>query len=72
MIELTEIFYAAERLPPAERAKLVERLLESLDKSDPEIDRAWAEESERRLETVVDGTVRGRPAGEVLAKYLDR
>ena len=61
---------AAERLSPAERVRLVARLLESLDKADPEIDRAWAGESERRLDARLRGEITARPAADVLAKHL--
>ena len=37
----------ALRLPPGERARLIERLIASLD-VDPEIEEAWAAEVERR------------------------
>jgi hypothetical protein len=35
-------------LNPIDKIGLVEMLLESLDKTDPEIDAAWVAESERR------------------------
>jgi putative addiction module component (TIGR02574 family) len=60
----------AERLPPAERIQLVERLLNSLDRCDPEIDRAWAEEAERRLDAYLSGDMAARDADDVLAKHL--
>jgi putative addiction module component (TIGR02574 family) len=60
----------AERLPAADRAKLVEYLLATLDKPDPEIDRAWAEECERRLDSYLRGETTALDAEEVLAKYL--
>ena len=52
------------------RIEIVERLLNSLDKPDPEIDKAWADESERRLDEYLAGGVAARDAEEVLAKYL--
>jgi len=61
----------AERLPPAERIELVERLLNGLDKPDPEIDRAWAEECERRLDAYLSGETSSRNAEDVLAKHLN-
>lgn len=59
-------------LPPADRARLVEVLLESLDQeaeSGPvaEIEAAWAAEAERRLAELRDGTVAGVPAEQVFA-----
>jgi len=49
---------------------LVERLLATLDKPDPEVDRAWAEESERRLDAYLRGDATGREADDVLAGHL--
>jgi Putative addiction module component len=40
------------------------------DKPDPEIDRAWAEECERRLDSYLRGETTALDAEEVLAKYL--
>ena len=59
-------------LPPADRARLVEVLLESLDQeteSGPvaEIEAAWAAEAERRLAELRAGTVAGVPAEQVFA-----
>ena len=41
-----KILYDALNLSPAERAALVEELLSSLDKPEPEIDELWAKEAE--------------------------
>jgi putative addiction module component (TIGR02574 family) len=60
----------AERLPASARVRLVEILLTSLDKPDPEIDRAWAEECERRIDSYLRGETTALDAEEVLAKYL--
>jgi putative addiction module component (TIGR02574 family) len=67
---ITLIAEEAGRLPAADRIKLVEHLLATLDKPDPEIDRAWAEESERRLDAYVRGETTARDAKDVLAKHL--
>lgn len=55
------------QLPVAERARLVERLIASLD-ADPEIDEAWAAEVERRQAQLESGAVKLRPGPETLAK----
>jgi putative addiction module component (TIGR02574 family) len=60
----------AERMPAADRIRLVEHLLATLDRPDPEIDRAWMEESERRLESYLRGKTTARDARDVLAKHL--
>jgi putative addiction module component (TIGR02574 family) len=66
----TSIAEAAERLPAADRMRLVEHLLSTLHKPDPDIDRAWADESERRLVAHVQGETTARDAKDVLAKDL--
>ena len=66
----TLIAEEAERLPAADRIRLVEHLLATLDRPDPEIDREWAEESERRLDSYLQGDTTARDAKDVLAKHL--
>ena len=55
------------QLPVAERARLVERLIASLD-ADPEIEEAWAAEVERRQAQLESGATKLRPGPETLAK----
>jgi len=55
------------QLPLAERARLVERLIASLD-ADPEVEEAWAAEVERRHAEVENGAVTLLPGPETLAK----
>jgi hypothetical protein len=40
------------------------------DRRDPEIDRAWAEESEQRLDAYLRGEGKAWEAKDVLAKHL--
>ena len=58
---------AALHLPPAERARLIERLITSLD-TDPEVEEAWAAEVERRQAEIENGAVSLLPGPETLAK----
>ena len=66
----TSIAEEAERLPVADRIKLIEHLLATLDKPDPEIDRAWADESKRRIDAYLRGQTAARDARDVLGKHL--
>ncbi len=59
----------AESLPAADRIRLIEFLLASLDKPDPDIDRIWADEGERRLDAYLRGETEARDAKDV-AKHL--
>ncbi|MCC6486474.1 MAG: addiction module protein [Candidatus Hydrogenedentes bacterium] len=54
-------------LPPAERARLLEKLISSLD-VDPCIEEAWAAEVERRNAEIEQGAVSTVPGPEVLAR----
>jgi putative addiction module component (TIGR02574 family) len=57
----------ALRLPAADRARLVERLIASLD-ADPEVEEAWAAEVERRNADIESGAVSLVPGPEALAE----
>ena len=46
------------RLSPAQRIHIVENVLDSLHKPDPEIERAWVAESERRFSAFKKGKVK--------------
>lgn len=47
---------AALQLSPAEQARLVDRLIATLD-ADPEVEEDWAAEVERRQSQIENGTV---------------
>lgn len=61
-----QLLQLARNLDPAERLELVDALLQSLDQPDPEIDRVWIDEAERRLAAYRAGKVRGVPAEDIL------
>ena len=48
-MQINEIIQEALRLPATARFQIVDQLMQSLDKTDPEIDRIWGEEAVRRL-----------------------
>lgn len=58
---------AALTLSSSDRARLVERLIATLD-VDPEIEEAWAAEVERRHAEIESGAVSLLPGPETLAK----
>ncbi len=56
-------------LPARERARLAERLISSLDdQTDPDAEKLWVEEAERRLDELRSGAVKSRPAESVFRK----
>ena len=58
---------AALQLTSADRARLVDRLIATLD-ADPEVEGAWAAEVERRQTEMENGTVTLLPGPESLAE----
>jgi putative addiction module component (TIGR02574 family) len=68
-LTLDQVADAAMQLPPASRALLAEKMVESLDVSErDEIGRAWAAEAIRRRDDVRSGRVQPVPGEEVLAE----
>ncbi len=59
------------KLPLAERARLAERLIASLDE-DAEIEAAWIAEVQRRDEEMVSGAVEGIPLEDALSTVRSR
>ena len=73
MIRSAKVVNDALSLPAKSRAKLAERLLESLD--DPkqkEIDRLWAEEVEDRIDAYERGELKAIPGREVFRRLKPR
>jgi putative addiction module component (TIGR02574 family) len=59
----------ALKLSPKARARLAERLVSSLDDhADPDSERLWLEEAERRLDELLSGKVVGISSDEVFRK----
>ncbi|RYH28517.1 MAG: hypothetical protein EON54_23305, partial [Alcaligenaceae bacterium] len=58
----------AARLPPAERIELVERILDSLDKTDGAMDTLWAKEADDRLTAYRRGEGKAVSLSEAIEK----
>ncbi|MBZ0143567.1 MAG: addiction module protein [Rhodocyclales bacterium] len=52
-----EIAQLVAKLPPSERLLVVESILATLDKPDPEIEAAWAKEAQERLAAYKRGEI---------------
>ena len=52
-----------------ERVELVEKLLESLDTPNAELNAIWAKESDARIEAYEKKQLTSKPLSEVLRKY---
>jgi len=59
------------QLSPIQRLRIVDNILASLDKPDPEIERAWGQESDRRLTAYKNGKVKGISL-ETIKKHLTK
>ena len=59
----------ARALPPQHRIALVEDVLDSLDRTDPDIDKLWAREASDRLAAYRRGDLAARDLREIIAKY---
>jgi putative addiction module component (TIGR02574 family) len=69
MIRNVKLVTDALSLPPRSRAKLAERLLESLDHPrQKEIDGLWAREAEDRIEAYERGEIKATPGKEVFRR----
>jgi putative addiction module component (TIGR02574 family) len=67
--EAKTLIEQARALPPQDRIALVEDVLDSLDRVDPDIDRLWAREASERLAAYRRGEVGAKDLGDVVAKY---
>ncbi|HEY7246931.1 MAG TPA: addiction module protein [Xanthobacteraceae bacterium] len=59
----------ARALPPQDRIALVEDVLDSLDRADPDIDQLWAREASERLAAYRRGEIAAKDPGNLVAKY---
>ena len=64
-----EILKKTLTLPPSEKAELIDKLISSLDKTDEEIKKLWANEAESRIDAYEQGKIKALTLREVLEKY---
>jgi putative addiction module component (TIGR02574 family) len=60
-----QVLANALSLPPSERAQLAEQLFASLDISQDELDRLWAQEADSRIDAYERGEIKAIPASKV-------
>jgi putative addiction module component (TIGR02574 family) len=63
------ILEKAKKLKPIEKLQLVEALLESLDKPDPEIEKLWIKEADERYEAYKRGELQSTDWEEIKKRY---
>jgi len=61
-----------QALPDSDKLQLVDALLADLDKPDPDIDRVWAAESQRRWKAYKAGKMKAVAYSDVLKKFKKR
>lgn len=67
-----EIMDVVDSLPIDMKLELIDHLLESISPSQTEIDDAWSEEVERRIDEVESGKVKLVPLEEVRERMRNR
>ena len=67
--KIKALFEKARALPAADRIALLENMVDSLDYSDPAMERLWAKEADDRMAAYRRGEVAAKEASAVLAKH---
>jgi putative addiction module component (TIGR02574 family) len=68
---LESVLNKALGLPAFERVRLIESLVTSLEPFDPELERSWLEELDRRVAALQAGTMKTYPVNEVFTQSVD-
>lgn len=61
-----ELIAEISDLPVEQRAKAVDQILQTFNRMDPEIEKAWAKEAQRRLKEFENGDVEAIPGEQVM------
>jgi putative addiction module component (TIGR02574 family) len=67
-MDTQEVIEMALKLKPHERLAVIDRLTDSLDQPDPEIESLWGEEAVRRLEAHRRGGIGAIPMEDIFGK----
>ena len=68
-MDSSSILKEALNLRPAERLQLIEMLTRSLNKPDENIEKIWAEESEKRYKALEEGRIKTITFNEIIERY---
>lgn len=63
------IFKDALQLRPVEQLQLIEMLTRSLNNPDENIEKIWAEESEKRYKALEEGSIKTITLNEIIEHY---
>jgi putative addiction module component (TIGR02574 family) len=67
-----EIIDTVSHLPVDQRIKIADAVSQSLNPIAPDVEEAWAEEAEQRLQRYLDGETESIPGEEVERKIKER
>lgn len=67
-----ELAEKIQSLPDAEKLDLVDSIMMQLDRPDPEIDRIWSEEAQKRWKAYKSGELKTVPYDEVMNRYREK
>jgi putative addiction module component (TIGR02574 family) len=70
---LSEIYTDIQKLSDSEKGELLRALVVELDApADPEVEKAWLKEAQRRYREIVEGKVKGVPGRLVFERLRSR
>jgi putative addiction module component (TIGR02574 family) len=69
MTKIEALLKEALVLPVQEKTEMIEHLIRSLDKPDPEIDELWKKEAESRIDAFDDGKLSSVTVQEAISRY---
>ncbi|MHC4873864.1 MAG: addiction module protein [Planctomycetota bacterium] len=64
-----ELKSKALQLKDVDKVHLVELILDSIDRPDPEIEKEWVKESEKRYAAYKKGKIKAIPYSKIIKKY---
>lgn len=64
-----ELIHEIEKLPPIERARIVDIVIRNIIHPDSDIDRVWAQEASSRWDAYKRGDIKSISYEEVMSKY---
>lgn len=70
-MSMEQLEHEAMKLPPEERERLAMKLLSSIDRG-LDFEAEWAEEIDRRIQGLEDGSAKSIPGDDVFREALDR
>ena len=71
MSSTKELISEALQLKPAEKFIIIEALIKSLDVPNPEIEKAWAIEAEKRLQAYKEGKLETIPFEDMFGESIE-